>query len=251
MAGPRNDKTPASRRGSHWFSVALARLPPRSSVLPPGDTTDKAVKPDKERAKKGERRYLDGSRVVQGQVRASAIRRDHDGDRAAILAVEQTQVRLRELPWAAKADGGSGSLPAFVNSATTFTAPGRTGSRTVARACRRDRPGRWLRTLTDSAPRDVAYCPQPPAGPSPPRGPSRAAPVPPSPDAATPVPRSPRRPPKVSFPLVALAARRPGREEARVCRGPQKAPRGRQVDSPLFGPCHPLGAHDRRPRGVR
>jgi len=73
--------------------VALACFPPRSSVLPPGEPTDKAVKPDEERTNKRERRYLDGAGIVQGQVRAAAIRRDDDGDPATILTVEQAQLR--------------------------------------------------------------------------------------------------------------------------------------------------------------
>src|SRR4029077_9274000 len=105
-----------------------ARLPPRSSVLPPGagNQAKKAIQPEKERADEGERGDFDEPGVAHGQIRAAPVRGDHDGDAAMISTVEQTQVRLRELRTAAVADGCAGSLPASLDSATTLTAPGRT-----------------------------------------------------------------------------------------------------------------------------
>jgi len=87
------DKTPAFRRGSLRFSVALS-LPPRSSVLLPGagNKPKKAVQPEKERAKKSERGYHVGPGVVDREMRAPTVRRDDDGDAAVVLTVEQTQV---------------------------------------------------------------------------------------------------------------------------------------------------------------
>jgi hypothetical protein len=43
-----------------------------------------------ERAKKGEERYIQSAGVANRDVNAAAVRRDHDGDRAAIPTVEQT-----------------------------------------------------------------------------------------------------------------------------------------------------------------
>ena len=78
--------------GSRWRSS----LPPRSSVLPPGagNQPKKAVQPKEERAKKSEGRYQVEARVDR-HVHAAAISRHDDGDAAAVLAVEQTQVGLR------------------------------------------------------------------------------------------------------------------------------------------------------------
>ena len=79
--------------GSRW----RCPLPPRSSVLPPGagDQAKKAVQPKEERAKKGEERDVGRLGVVERHVDAPAVRRGDDGDAAAVLTVEQTQVGLR------------------------------------------------------------------------------------------------------------------------------------------------------------
>ncbi len=132
-----NNKTLASRRGSLWFSVALA-LPPRSSVLPPGagNKAEKAIQPKEERAKKGEKRYINEPGVAHRQVHAAAIRRDDDGDATAIPSVEQAQVRLRVRVRAADQRAlprQSSSLRGIRNrirnrlSATARTGPGRAG----------------------------------------------------------------------------------------------------------------------------
>src|SRR6476646_8139609 len=76
------------------WSVRLAPVPPSSSVLPPGagnEEADEAVKTDEERAKKGEERTVREARVVHGHLHAAAVRRDDDGDVAAIVPIEQTQ----------------------------------------------------------------------------------------------------------------------------------------------------------------
>jgi hypothetical protein len=71
---PGHEKTPASRRGSRWFSVVPA-LPPRSSVLLPGagNQAKKAVQPQE-------------------------IAGDDDRDMTTILPVDQAHVRLRGGP---------------------------------------------------------------------------------------------------------------------------------------------------------
>ena len=72
----------------------LAPVPPRSSVLPPGagnEEAKKALKTDKERAKKIEERYVRQTGSFSGHLDAPAVRRDDDGDVAAIASIEQTQ----------------------------------------------------------------------------------------------------------------------------------------------------------------
>ena len=89
-------KTLATRRGSlrlRWF-VALAPVPPRSSVLPPGagnEEPKKALKTDEERAKKTEERAVRQTGVVQGHLDTPTIRANGDGDVASIATIEQTQ----------------------------------------------------------------------------------------------------------------------------------------------------------------
>ena len=66
--------------------ASVALVPPRSSVLPPGagnEEPQKVLKADKQRAKEIEEGSGSGS-VIHGQVHAAAIRRDNDGDAAAI-----------------------------------------------------------------------------------------------------------------------------------------------------------------------
>ena len=98
-------KTLATRRGSLWFSVAgasVAAVPPRSSVLPPGagnEEAKKALKADKERAKKVEQRYAEGFEVAHGHGDAAPIGRHGDGDCAAMPTPEQIHaIRLLVSP---------------------------------------------------------------------------------------------------------------------------------------------------------
>jgi hypothetical protein len=101
---------------------ALAALvPPRSSVLPPGagNQLKKALKAEDERAENALEGEIDQAFVADRHRNASAIRRDHDGDVAAILPVEQAQA---DSPCAGSRDalraavsGQSSSQARFVN----------------------------------------------------------------------------------------------------------------------------------------
>ena len=79
---------PFGLRGS-W---RLALVPPPASVLPPGAGNElkQPTKPRK-RAKKREERYVSEVGAIDRHVDAPAIRRDDDGDLAAILAIEVIQ----------------------------------------------------------------------------------------------------------------------------------------------------------------
>ena len=92
--------------------MRLAPVPPRSSVLPPGagnEEAKKAVKTGKERAKKTEQRYVVETGAVQRNLDVPTIPCHHDGDMAAVLAIEQTQHGLRRRNGPAD-PGGSRSL---------------------------------------------------------------------------------------------------------------------------------------------
>ena len=72
----------------------MALVPPRSSVLPPGagnEEPKKALKPDKEGAKKHEKRGVLGLEVAQGHLDAAAIGRHDDGDTPAAVTLEEVQ----------------------------------------------------------------------------------------------------------------------------------------------------------------
>jgi len=77
--------------------VRLALRPPRSSVLPPGagNKAEKAIQPDKERAKKIEERYPSRRELVHRRHDAATVTRHGDGDGAAIVSVEEGQRMLR------------------------------------------------------------------------------------------------------------------------------------------------------------
>ena len=82
---------------------ALAALvPPCPSVLPPGagnEEAKKALKADKERAKKVEQRYAERIEVANGHGHAAPIGRDGDGDCAAMPTPEQIHaIRLLVSP---------------------------------------------------------------------------------------------------------------------------------------------------------
>ena len=92
-------KTLASRRGSlrvRWSGRSLAPVPPRPSVLPPGagNKPKKAIKPQK-RAKQRDEGYVGEPVRLDRHMDAAAIRRDDDGDAAAVLSIEAAQVGLR------------------------------------------------------------------------------------------------------------------------------------------------------------
>src|SRR5664279_1643503 len=93
---PGHEKTPASRRGSRWFSV-VPGLPPRSSVLLPGagNQAKKAVQPKEEGAKQGQQYDVDEAGLGHGHVDPPAIAGDNDRDVTTILPVDQAHVRLR------------------------------------------------------------------------------------------------------------------------------------------------------------
>jgi hypothetical protein len=91
-----NYETPATRRGSLRSSVvrALAPVPPRPSVLPPGagnEEAKKALKADEERAQKAGEREIGQTGVANGHRDTAAITGDDDGDVAAIESVEPSQ----------------------------------------------------------------------------------------------------------------------------------------------------------------
>src|SRR4051812_19276670 len=90
----KNPRHPARVPSVLGGSPRLAAVPPVASVLPPGagnEEPKKALKADDEGAKKPEERSVRQTGVVQGHLDAAAVRRDHDGDMAAIPAIEQTQ----------------------------------------------------------------------------------------------------------------------------------------------------------------
>jgi hypothetical protein len=67
-----------------WWSSLAALVPPCPSVPPgAGNKPKKATKP-RNRAKKVEERYVGRPGGVDRQVHAAAVRRDDDGDLAAI-----------------------------------------------------------------------------------------------------------------------------------------------------------------------
>jgi hypothetical protein len=74
--------------------VSATLGPPRTSVLPPGagnEEANEALKAGQERAKKIERGYALGLQVAKGHGDAPAVRRDDDGDSAAIPTLEEVQ----------------------------------------------------------------------------------------------------------------------------------------------------------------
>jgi len=78
---------------------ALALRPPRSSVLlpGPGNKAEKADKTERKGAKKAEERYVVGeTQIFERHLHAAAVRRDDDGDVAAIPTVEEAQHVLPE-----------------------------------------------------------------------------------------------------------------------------------------------------------
>ena len=84
----------------------MASVPPRSSVLPPGagnEEAKKALKAGKERAKKGEGKYVLGLEVAQGHGDAATIRRDDDGNAAAAATLEEVQAT--RLQWSRPVTG--------------------------------------------------------------------------------------------------------------------------------------------------
>src|ERR1035437_8080833 len=99
---PGHEKTPASRRGSRWFSVVPV-LPPRSSVLLPGagNEAKEAVRPKEKRAKQREDHDVDEPGLGQGHVNPPTVAGDNDGDMTTVLAVDQAHVRLRGVSAAA------------------------------------------------------------------------------------------------------------------------------------------------------
>ena len=93
MRSSRKRKTLAApaRVPSVWSVVSslAALVPPRSSVPPgAGNKPKKAIKPRK-RAKKVEERYVGEPAGSIGHMHAAAVRRDHDGDLAAISRSNQ------------------------------------------------------------------------------------------------------------------------------------------------------------------
>ena len=75
-------------------SCVLAPVPPIASVLPPGAGNEehkKALKADKERAKKIEGGYVLGMEVAQGHGDAASVCRHDDGDAAAAATLEEVQ----------------------------------------------------------------------------------------------------------------------------------------------------------------
>src|SRR4051794_11172549 len=74
--------------------ASVALVPPRSSVLPPGagnEEPKKALKPDKERAKKIEKGGVLGIEVAQRHLDTAAIGRHDDGDTPAAVTLEEVQ----------------------------------------------------------------------------------------------------------------------------------------------------------------
>jgi hypothetical protein len=81
--------------GLRWL-VALATVPPRSSVLPPGAGNElkEPIKAEK-RAKQREEGYVGEPGRLDRHMDAAAIRRGDDGDRSAVLAIELAQMSLQ------------------------------------------------------------------------------------------------------------------------------------------------------------
>jgi hypothetical protein len=77
--------------------VRLALDPSRPSVLPPGAGNElkEPIKAE-QRAKKREQRYIGKAIVLERDLHAATIRRDHDGDSAAILSIELAQSGLQD-----------------------------------------------------------------------------------------------------------------------------------------------------------
>ena len=74
--------------------ASVALVPPRPSVLPPGAGNEehkKALKADKERAKKIEGGYVLVSEVAHGHGDAAPIGRHDDGNAAAAVTLEEVQ----------------------------------------------------------------------------------------------------------------------------------------------------------------
>ena len=76
---------------------ALALVPPRSSVLPPGagNEAKKAGKTKPKGAKKAEERYVGQAAVLNGNLHAAAVSGHDHCDVPTIPAVEQAQCDLR------------------------------------------------------------------------------------------------------------------------------------------------------------
>jgi hypothetical protein len=90
----KNPRHPARVPSVVGGSFALAPVPPRSSVLPPGagnEESKKALKADDEGVEKTEKRTVRQTSVVQGHLDTPTIRPNGDGDVASIATVEQTQ----------------------------------------------------------------------------------------------------------------------------------------------------------------
>jgi hypothetical protein len=123
--------------------VRLAPVPPRSSVLPPGagnEEAKKAVKTDKQRAKKTEERSVVEVRAVQRNLDVPAVARHDDGDSAAVLAIEQTQRGL-QTNMAQPTRAVRAVYEALGDDATTRTTP-----------LALDRPDRRIEPLTTTRP---------------------------------------------------------------------------------------------------
>ena len=75
---------------------ALAALVPPCPSVPPGagNKPKKAIKPQK-RAKQRDEGYVGEPVRLDRHMDAAAIRRDDDGDAAAVLSIEAAQVGLR------------------------------------------------------------------------------------------------------------------------------------------------------------
>jgi len=71
----------------------VAPFPPHPSVLPPGarNEPNKALKAEDERADDTLEGEIDQAMVIERHRNAPTVRRDHDGEMAAILPVEQAQ----------------------------------------------------------------------------------------------------------------------------------------------------------------
>jgi hypothetical protein len=153
-----HQKTPAASGegpfGLRWF-LALAPVPPRPSVLlpGPGNEAEKATKTERKGAKKAEEGYVVGeTQIFERHLHAATVRRDDDGDLAAIPTVEQAQQRS---PCAADTRGVASSLAAIVKRvarATFRIVATALQSRRRRRSCRcapAPHPGRWYRPTAD------------------------------------------------------------------------------------------------------
>ena len=74
--------------GLRWSVALRAPVPPRSPVLSPpaGNEAYKALKPDQERANKGEKGYLERV-ILDRHLHTASIARHDDGDSAAIQSI--------------------------------------------------------------------------------------------------------------------------------------------------------------------